>query len=292
MAETQTTTTTATFDPAKYKATTKAQWEKAAEPWHRWGPTLHHWLGDATQKMLDMAAIPQGGAVLDVAAGAGEQSLAAARRVGISGKVVATDISPRILEFAAQSAVEAGFANIETRTADGEELPFAEASFDAVISRVGLIYFPDQQKALRGFLRVLKPGGRFAAIVYSTPENNRFFSVPIGIIRRRANSPPPLPGQPGPFSLGASGVLEQSLTSAGFRDVQTVRVPSPLRLPSAADCLRFERESFGALHQMMSSLAPAEQEATWAEIGKALREFDTNAGFVGPCELLVVAGTK
>ena len=291
MAATQAQATT-TFDAAKYKSTTKAQWEKAAEPWSRWGPTLHTWLGPATQTMLDLCNLKPGSAVLDVAAGAGEQTLAAARRVGPTGKVVATDISPRILEFAAASAREAGFANVTTQVADGEDLALPEASFDAVISRVGLIYFPDQQKALRGFLRVLKPGGRFAAIVYSTPEANKFFSVPIGIIRRRANTPPPLPGQPGPFSLGAPGVLERALEQAGFRDVTPARISAPLRLPTAADCLRFERESFGALHQMLAPLGPEDQEATWAEIGKALREFETDAGFVGPCELVVVAGTK
>lgn len=282
----------ATFDAVKYKSTTKAQWEKAAEPWHRWGPTLHAWLGPATQRMLDLCRLQPGGSVLDVAAGAGEQSLAAARRVGPTGSVLATDISPAILEFAAQAAREAGFTNVATQVADGEELGLGEASFDAVISRVGLIYFPDQQKALRGFRRVLKPGGRFAAIVYSTPDANRFFSVPIGIIRTRAKTPPPLPGQPGPFSLGAPGVLEEALTQAGFRDVETLRMPAPLRLPSAADCLRFEKESFGALHQVMASLSPAEQEATWNDIGTALREFETHEGFVGPCELVVVAGTK
>lgn len=282
----------ATFDAETYKSTTKAQWEKAAEPWARWGPTLHTWLGPATQQMLDLCGLKPGSSVLDVAAGAGEQSVAAARRVGPTGKVLATDISPRILGFAAQAASEAGFANVTTQPADAENLGLPEASFDAVISRLGLMFFPDQQKALRGFLRVLKPGGRFAAIVYTTPENNKFFSVPIGIVRRRANTPPPLPGQPGPFSLGGPGVLEQALKQAGFRDVKAVRVQAPLTLPSAADCTRFARESFGALHQMMGNLGAADQEATWAEIGKALREFETNEGFVGPCELVLVAGTK
>jgi SAM-dependent methyltransferase len=282
----------ATFDPAKYKATTRDQWEKAAEPWHRWGPTLHAWLGPATQEMLDLAGIKPGDRVLDVAAGAGEQTISAARRVGPTGKVVATDISPRILEFAAQAAAEAGLGNVATEVADGENLPFPDASFDAAVSRVGLIYFPDQQKALRGFLRVLKPGGRFAAIVYSTPDSNRFFAAPIGIIRRRANLPPPAPGQPGPFSLGGEGVLEKAFAEAGFRGVQTRRLAAPLRLPSASDCLRFERESFGALHQMLSGLGPADQEAAWTEIGQALRQFETPAGFVGPCELVVVVGTK
>ncbi|MES2154586.1 MAG: methyltransferase domain-containing protein [bacterium] len=285
-------TPTTAFDAETYKATTKTQWEKAAEPWSRWGPTLHTWLGPATQQMLDMAGLRPGGAVLDVAAGAGEQTLAAARRVGPTGKVLATDISPRILEFAAHGALDAGFRNVATQTADAENLEHPEASFDAVICRLGLMFFPELPRALRGFLRVLKPGGRFAAIVYSTPENNGFFSVPIGIVRRRARTPPPLPGQPGPFSLGASGVLENAVKEAGFRDVQTLWLQAPLCLPTAADCLRFARESFGALHQMMATLSAADQEAAWAEIGMALRQFETNEGFVGPCELILVAGTK
>src|SRR5688572_19425944 len=209
------------FDPVKFRQTTRAQWEAAAEAWDRWGPLLGRWLGPATDAMLDMAAIGPGARVLDVAAGAGEQTLAAARRVGAEGHVLATDISPAILRFALRAAREAGLDNVETLELDGERhdtLP--EASFDAAISRVGLIYFPDQQRALAGIRRALKPGGRFAAVVYSTPDKNPFFSVPVGIIRRRAQLPPPLPGQPGPFSLGAEGVLAATLEQGGFRAVE------------------------------------------------------------------------
>ena len=110
----------------------------------------------------------------------------------------------------------------------------------------------------------LRPGGRVSAVVYSTPDRNEFFSIPVRIIRERAQLPPPLPGQPGPFSLGGSGVLEAAFTQAGFSDVEVRTVPSPVRLPSAAECVRFERESFGALHQMMRSLSADEQADTWA----------------------------
>ena len=75
-------TNAAPFDPAAYKATTREQWQQAAEPWHRWGPTLEAWLGEATETMLDLAAVAAGARVLDVAAGAGGQTLSAARRVG------------------------------------------------------------------------------------------------------------------------------------------------------------------------------------------------------------------
>ena len=173
---------------------------------------------------------------------------------------------------------------------DGEALQLPDASVDGAVSRVGLIYFPDQQAALSGIRRVLRPGGRFAALVYGPADLNGFFSIPVGIIRRRAQLPPPLPGQPGPFSLGAPGVLEEAYRRAGFREVTTERIVAPLRLPSAAECVRFERESFGALHQMLSGLPPEEQEDVWSEIHEELRRFEGPDGFAGPCEMLVGVG--
>ena len=281
-----------TFDPTRYKATTREQWQTAAKAWNDWGPLLRAWLGPATEIMLDMAKIAPGARVLDVAAGAGDQTLQAAARVGPGGTVLATDIAPNILAFAAANARAAGYASIDTKVMDGEEIDVPEGTFDAVISRVGLIYFPDQQKALAGMKRALKAGGRVAAIVYSTPENNRFFSIPVSIIRRRANLPPPLPGQPGPFSLGGAGVLEEALRKAGFRDVTSRTVAAPVKLRSAAECVRFEQESFGALHQMLASLDEAGRQAAWREIETELTAFEGPAGFAGPCELVVAAATR
>jgi SAM-dependent methyltransferase len=280
------------FDPARYKTTTRDQWQEAAEAWHRWGPALEAWLGEATEVMLDLAGVGEGARVLDVAAGAGGQTLAAARRAGPAGAVLATDISPAILDHAAAAAAAAGLANVAVREMDGERLDVGPESFDAVISRLGLIYFPDQQRALTGALRALRPGGRLAAIVYSTPERNEFFSLPVSIIRRRAELPPPAPGQPGPFSLGAPGAIEAALERAGFADVEVRRVPAPLRLPSTADYVRFARESFGALHQMLAGLDEAGRAAAWDEIAEALARFEGPDGFVGPCELLVAAGRR
>lgn len=281
------------FDAAQYKVTTRQQWEDAADAWDAWGTVLEDWLGQATETMLDAVGAAAGRSVLDVAAGAGGQTIAAARRVGPDGKVVATDISPTILSYAAKRAAEVGVTNVDTVEVDGEDLDgFRDAAFDAVISRVGLIYFPDQHRALTGMRDALRDGGRVGAVVYSTPERNQFFSIPVSIIRTRAQLPPPQPGQPGPFSLGAPGVLEQRLADAGFRDITVETVPSPLRLASAAECVRFERESFGALHQMLAALPAHERGGVWDEIEEALTQFETADGFVGPCELLVASGTK
>ncbi len=289
----QTQTTQATFDAIKYKQTTLEQWNQAAEAWDRWGSLLSRWLGPATETMLDMAGITRGSRVLDVAAGAGEQTVAAARRVGPNGYVLATDISPIILEYAERAAQLSGLENVATHVIDGERLDELETGpFDAVISRVGLIYFPDRQRALRGMHTKLRDGGKVAAMVYSTAECNGFFSLPVSIIRRRAHLSPPLPGQPGPFSLGQPEVLERAFSDAGFREIRIETVATPVRLTSASECLLFEQESFGALHQMLDGLPDAGKDEAWEEIEQALQKFENGRQFVGPCEMLIAVGTR
>ncbi len=280
------------FDPVKFKETTRQQWQAAAKAWNNWGVFLRQWLGPATEEMLDMAGVVDGSRVLDVAAGAGDQTLVIAERVGAKGHVLATDISSNILEFARENAQSTGLKNVETRVLDGEDLKLPDDSFDAIVSRLGLMYFPHQEKALAGFHRVLKKGGRLGLILFSVPENKRFFSGPITIVRRRASLPAPGPGQPGPFSLASPGVIENLLARSGFRDVQVKRQSAPLRMESADECVRFMQESFGALHQMLSGLGEKEKMDAWEEIRRELRQFESNGRFTGPCELLVAGGAK
>jgi SAM-dependent methyltransferase len=275
-----------TFDAETYKATTREQWQETAEAWHRWGPFLEEWLGDATELMLDLARVAPGSRVLDIAAGAGGQTLAAARR---AGSVLATDISERILEYAAGEARRAGLGNVATKTMDGEGLDVDPGSFDAAISRLGLMYMPDKPGALAEARSALRRGGHYAAIVFAEPDRNPFFSGPLGIVRRRAQLPSPAAGLPGPFSCVN---LAEQLEAAGFTDVDVRRVDAPVRMVSAAECTRLERESFGALHQMLAGLPEAEREEVCQEVEQALQEFQGPAGFVGPCELLVGAGTS
>jgi SAM-dependent methyltransferase len=203
--------------------------------------------------------------------------------------VLATDISSNILAHAEAAARAAGLANIATQVMDGEALTVEAGTFDAAISRLGLMYLPDKAAALAQAKAALRPGGRYAALVFAEADRNRFFSVPISIIRTRAELPPPAPGLPGPFSAVN---LQELLENAGFSDVVVQRVEAPLRLADAAECAQLERESFGALHQMLAGLNEAEREETWAEIGRALEEFESPGGFTGPCELLIGAGVN
>jgi SAM-dependent methyltransferase len=276
------------FDPEDFKRTTARQWQRAAAAWHHWSPTLRAWLGPVTEVLLDLARLGPGDRVLDVAAGTGEAALAAAARVGPDGTVLAIDIAANMLAYAEGAAFQRGLANLTTRVMDGEHLTLPDGAFDAALSRLGLSEFPDQRRALAELRRVLRPGGRVALAVWSTPANNPFLVTAVPRIRR---APPP-PAQPGPFSLGGAGVLATLLREAGFADVDVQTVAAPLRLPSAAVCARFAREAFGAWHRDLADLPPDRQHAAWDAIELDLRQFEAHGSFVGPCELLVGGGAK
>ena len=191
-----------------------------------------------------------------------------------------------------QVARERGLKQIETRAMDGEKLDLPDASFDAVLCRLGLMYMPHPVTALREWRRALRAGGRVAVVVFSTPDRNSWGAMPASIIRRRAQLPPPVPGQPGPFSLGAPGVLEGLFREAGFADPEVRAVPVPHGAASAADYVRVASEAFGGFNAMMAHLSPHERESVWHEIEGSMRSFESPGGFEVPGECLVGAATK
>ncbi|MGY3943958.1 class I SAM-dependent methyltransferase [Aeromonas tecta] len=280
------------FDAEQYKRAQRAQWNKDGAAWRRWNPVLDAWYGEATERMLDLARIQPGQRILDVAAGAGEPAVSAARRVGASGHVLATDISEGIMALAREVALEHGLSQLETRVMDGEKLALPDEGFDAVLCRLGLMYMPQPMIALREWRRVLRPGGRVAVMVFSTPERNDWGAVPAVIIRRHTGLAAPAAGQPGPFSLGAAGVLEDVFRQAGFADPDVYAVPVPHRAACAADFVRVAREAFGGFNAMMAQLPAPEQATLWDEIASSLRCFESASGFEAPGECLLAAASK
>ena len=282
-----------TFDAVAYKATTKEQWDEASAAWHRWGPTLEEWLGESTEAMLDAAGVGEGSRVLDVAGGAGGQALAAARRTGPDGSVVVTDLSPGILGYAELAADEPDYAtsrppwSTARRSAARGHRSSTRSSAGWGSSTSPTRRAPCSASAPAS---VKVAGSRPSST--RRPTGTRSSRCRSGLIRQRAGLGAPLPGQPGPFSLGDPAAARDALVAAGFRDVDVQTLSAPLRLPSAADCVRFERESFGALHQMLSGVPEDERAQVWADIELALREYETGDGFVGPCELHVLSGTR
>ena len=274
------------------RAETRKQWESAAPGWAKWEDTIAQWVAPATEAMLDMAGVIPGAQVLDLASGAGSQTLHAARRVGATGRVVASDISETMLQHVRENARAARLENVSTLAGAAEDLEVEPGSFDAVTCRLGLMLFAEPAKALNAAKRALKPGGKLALVVPTTPAANAFLAKPMQILLRRAGKSPPPPGRPGLFALGAPGVLERLLTDSGFASLEQRAVTSPLRMPCANDVVAMMQDAFGAYRAVVSECSEAVRSAAWAEVAETLKTFEISAGFEGPTELLVAAGAK
>jgi ubiquinone/menaquinone biosynthesis C-methylase UbiE len=274
------------------KTESRRTWESAAPGWARWEGVIAAGLADVTETMLDAAGVGAGMRVLDLACGAGSQTLQAAERVGPRGRVVATDISPTMLTHVRAAAARRGLANIETLECAAEDLPETLDAFDAAIIRLGLMLFAAPKQALTAVQRVLKPNARIAALVFTTPAANPFMSQPMQILLRHAGKEPPAPGRPGLFALGGPGVLAGLLADSGLVDVQAGVVRAPRRLASAAEALEMMQQAFGAYRAVVADLDPKARAAAWSEVGQCLRQFEDHEGFHTEVELMLGSGAR
>jgi SAM-dependent methyltransferase len=265
---------------------------EAAGGWRRGAATRAQSVGLATDMMLDMANLVIGSRVLDVAAGTGEQSILAARRVGPTGSVLATDIAANMLKIAAEAARQAGLSNVTTQVMDARRLDVQPESFDAVISRLGLMFIPDLPAALAGIRRALKPGGRLASIVMSSAEKCRYYSLTLEIAFRHARRPLSALDRIGLFSLGGPGVFEAALTNAGFSNVTVQAVPTRRWYPSRAEALQDRKNSCPEIGDLMAGLSDTDRERAWSAIEQAIGQFEGPNGVEVSGEVLVGAGTK
>ncbi len=260
------------FDASAFKDGQRAQWDNAAPGWKKWWPTIEANFRTVSDRLVEMASMEAGGRVLDVATGIGEPALTAARKVGPTGSVVATDLAPQMLSIARERAREAGLENVDFVEVDAEALDFTVGSFDAAVCRWGLMFMPDAPGvALRihGFLR---PGGRFAASVWGPPPEVPFLSMPMGVLSGMFDLPTPPPGTPGVFSLAPADALSGVLESAGFSNVSSEDL-TPTSESSVADYMHMMKEVSAQITSLLADKPPDVQEEAWQAIERAASDY-------------------
>lgn len=279
-------------DSGAHATAMRGIWDAAADGWQAHHALIRSWLSNATSVMLDAARIDQGQHVLDVAAGAGDQTLDIARRIGLDGHVLATDLAPRCIDLARSALGEAGFTNANFMVADGHTLEF-EQRFDAVVCRLGLMFYADPLLGLRRMHAALKPNGHCAVLVFSGADSNPCIVTAFETAAALANAPPFDPDRAGGLlSLGRPGVLHDLFGRAGFRDVTTARIPAPMRLPSTSHYIQFLKDAAGPVRMLIERLDPPARANAWAEMDVAMSKFMTPEGWTGPNELLLAFGRR
>ncbi len=205
-------------------------WDSVAGGWERHASFIDAQLAPGTTVMLDAADVGDGDAVIDLACGSGSAGLAAAPRVGASGRVVLADDAPLMVEAAARRS--AGLPQVTTLVCDLESVDAQDASFDAVICRHGLMFAEDHGAAVAEARRVLRPGGRYAAMTWDSRAANPHLGLIFDAVGEQFGVPFPPPGVAGPFALDDPGVLADALRAGGLEDVAVTRVATPMRTAS------------------------------------------------------------
>src|ERR671918_1207167 len=269
----------------EFKAQQRQMWDNAAAGWQTWWETIERGAQKVSDKIVQLAEIKPGDRVLDIATGIGEPAVTAARRVKPNGKVIATDISPQMLAIARTRAKSFGLDDIiEFREADGEKLDLPDSStarkFDAILSRWGLMFFPNLPTALVRLKEMLVTSGRLSAAVWSAPSKVPLLDLAFATVRKQINAPAPPPGTPGPFALADVEALKQVFSQAGFKDIKVETVQITFAFDSPESYTKHIQQTATRAHEMMANQTEEVKKRAWNSITEAAWQYADSHGRV------------
>ncbi len=283
---------TAVYD--RWRADVRSEWtsDVTIAGWRTWFAKADQAGRGVTDALLTAAAIVPGMHILDIASGSGTPAFALAAAVGPHGHVTATDLSAGMLAAAERHARQMGVTNIAFQEADAERLPFADASFDCVTCRWGIMYVADVEQGLAEIRRVLKPGGRAAFAVWGPLDQNPLFQL-FAPLMRRMTLPEPEPGAPSPLRYAEAGTLAAALRDGGFQGVTEAAVATTYAWSGTPEELQVsELELAGPILGVLEGLPSDERAAALAEMLVGYRRYADERGVNVPMMTIIAVGVR
>ena len=241
----------------------KRDWNSTAAAWRKWQPISEKAARMATERMLDMADISSGDKIIDFATGLGDTAAACARRVGPEGTVFATDGANEMLILARQFIATQAITNITFDLVNFDDLKIKETGFDAGVCRWGLMFAKDLVRTLSSIRRLLRPGGKFAAIVWGEPERAEVQSLANRILMESLGLPLMPTGKGTPFALSDRASLEMDFATSGFTYVESETIAIAYDFRSSEEYVRYRRERSN-LEKRIAHCAKKDRENAWA----------------------------
>jgi ubiquinone/menaquinone biosynthesis C-methylase UbiE len=268
-------------------------WRDSAPFWEKHRESIRQMFAPVTQALVEDGLIGSGHVVLDVATGPGEPALTIAALVSPEGKVFGIDPAPEMVEAARRETDRLGLGNAQFEVASADRLPFPADTFDAVVSRFGVMFFPSPVDAVREMLRVLKPGRKLALAVWNFAEANPFFHTLQQVIDRHVDSATPAPNGPDPFCFASPGKLRDVLTEAGAMAPSERLLKFNIQAPISVETFwTLRSEMSEKLRERIAALSSEQLTEVTREALEALRGYSTDRGMSIPGEVLIVSGTK
>jgi len=269
------------------------RWRGSAPFWDKHRDIIRGMFAPITQALIEDAGIESQDSVLDVATGPGEPALSVAALAGPKGKVFGVDPIQGMVTAARNEAKRLGLKNAKFDVAFADDLPFAADTFDAVISRFGVMFFPSPVDGVREMLRVLKPGRRLAFAVWHFAERNPFHFALSRVIERYVDSPPLDPEALDAFRFAPRGKLMKVFSEAGAvarsERLLQFRIEAPV---SVEDFWNLRREMSEKLNEKFEMLSEEQKPKVKLEMLSSLSEYSTGNAMSFPAEVLIVSGAK
>jgi ubiquinone/menaquinone biosynthesis C-methylase UbiE len=270
-----------------------AAWETSSQYWNKHQALIEKMYATLSRALIEDARIGPGQAVLDVGGGSGEPSLRIAPIVGESGSVTFTDPAAGMVKAARAEAERRGLGNIRFHQCPGESLPFSDDSFDAAVSRLSVMFFPDVLAGLSEMLRVVKPGGFVSFVVWAGKEVNPFFNVVTEVLDRFVPADAEDEDAPGAFRFARPGKLTKALQEVGAVEVTARELAFMIEAPISVEHFwELRTEMSDTFRSKLQRLVPDQVAAIRYTVQKAVAAYFKTGGMSFPAKVLVVTGKK
>lgn len=270
-----------------------AAWETSSQYWNKHQALIEKMYATLSRALIEDARIGPGQAVLDVGGGSGEPSLTIAPIVGESGSVTYTDPAAGMVNSARVEAERRGLGNIRFHQCPAEHLSFSDDLFDAAVSRLSVMFFPDVLAGLREILRVVKPGGYVSFVVWAAREVNPFFSVVTEVLDRFVQADAEDEDAPGAFRFAKPGKLTKALQKAGAVEVRERELEFMIEAPINVNRFwELRTEMSDTFRSKLKKLVPDQVAAIRYTVQKAVAGYFKTGGMSFPAKVLVVTGKK
>lgn len=270
-----------------------AAWETSSQYWNKHQALIEKMYASLSRALIEDAHIGSGQTVLDVGGGSGEPSLTISPVVGEQGTVTYTDPAAGMVKAARAEAARRGCRNILFQKCPAEQLPFSNNSFDAAVSRLSAMFFPDVLAGVREMLRVTKPGGYVSFVVWGAREVNPFFSVVTETLDRFVPADPEDEDAPAAFRFATPGKLAKLLTAAGATSVTERALAFTIEAPITVERFwELRTEMSDTFRKKLAQLVPDQVAAIKYTVQKAVAGYFKTGGMNFPAQVLVVTGQK
>lgn len=269
----------------------RLSWDKYSVGWDKWDETIANIILPVGDKMLDTLKLAGDEHILDVASGTGQPGISQARMLP-NGKVTGLDLSQQMVNVANRKAAEKGISNYHSVCGDATSMPFEDNSFDHVLCRFGIMFFPNMVEGVSEMVRVLKPGGKVTLAVWAEPGNNPFLTILAGTAKEILQLPDPPPDSPGVFRCGASGLITQIMKDAGLQIISEESLSGNSTFESTEKYWTIMSEIAGPVMEQVIKAEPEMQQKVKETVLKNAESFLVGNEMITPWKTYIASGTK